>query len=212
MKSVVRDNERAISWVVGGQVCFALFIVICVVIHPGFVLKRNEGGMSNYGVHLETALPYTLALLGLAAFSWRAAALLRRDGPSVRRLRRILNAYGVIVFIMLLSTYVYTRNLTLRDFHFGFGTVLILFEVASSLWMFRLCRRSLFDDVFLFMQLAGSILCLLTIVGELHVLFFAEMLTAAGFAGLIIHTSRCVSATIASPAPRSVQGMRDSIS
>ena len=212
MKSVVRDNERAVSWVVGGQVCFVLFIFVCVAIHPGFVLKRNEGGMSNYGVHIETALPYTLALLGLAGFSRRAAVLLRHDGPSVRRLRRILNAYSVIVFIMLLSTYVYTRNLTLRDFHFGFGTVLILFEVASSLWMFRLCRRYFWDDVFLFMQLVGSILCLVTIVGALHVLFFAEMLTAAGFAGLIIHTSRSVSATIAGPAPRSVRGMRDSIS
>jgi Na+-transporting NADH:ubiquinone oxidoreductase subunit NqrD len=212
MKRVARDNERAVNLVVGAQVCFVLFIAICVAIHPGFVLKRNEGGMSNYGIHLETAVPYTFALLGLAGFSRRAAVLLNHDDPRVQRLRRILYAYSVIVFVMLLSTYVYTRNLTLRDFHFGFGTVLICFEVASSLWMFRLCRRFIWDDVFLFMQLAGSILCLVTIVGALHVLFFAEMLTAAGFAGLIIHTSRCVSTSLPASEPRSVQGMRDSIS
>jgi hypothetical protein len=176
------------------------------------VFKRNEGGMSNYGVHLETALPYTLALLGLAGFSRRAAVLFRHDGLSVRRMRHILNAYAIIVFFMLLSTYVYTRDLTLRDLHFGLGTVLILFEVASSLWMFRLCRRFVWDDLFLFMQMAGSILCLVTIVGVLHVLFFAEMLTAAGFAGLIIHTSRCVSISIRNSTQQSVQGLRDSIS
>jgi hypothetical protein len=113
---------------------------------------------------------------------------------------------------MLLSTYVYTLNLTLRDFHFGFGTVPICFEVASSLWMFRLCRRFVWDDVFLFMQMVGSILCLVTIVGALRVLLFAEMLTAGGFAGLIIQPSRCVSTSIASPAQRGIQGMRDSIS
>jgi hypothetical protein len=212
MKRVARDNERAASLVVGAQVCFALCIVVCVAIHPGFVLKRNEGGMSNYGIHLETALPYTLALLGLAGFSRRAAALYRHDDSTVRRLRRVLYAYSVIVFVMLLSTYVYTLNLTLRDVHFGFGTVLICFEIASSLWMWRLCRRFVWDDVFLFMQMAGSVLCLATIVGALHVLFFAEMLTAGGFAGLIIHTSRCVSTSITSPAQRSIQGMRDSIS
>jgi hypothetical protein len=212
MKSVARENDRAVNFVVGGQVCFALFIVICVAIHPTFVLKSNEGGMYRYGIHLKTALPYTLALLGLAGFSRRAATLYRHDGPTVRRLHRILCAYGVIVFVMLLSTYVYTLNLTLRDVHFGFGTVLIFFEVASSLWMFRLCRRFVSDDVFLSMQLVGSILCLVTIVGFLHVLFFAEMLTAAGYAGLIIHTSRCVSVSVESPPQQSVQGLRDSVS
>ena len=105
----------------------------------------------------------------------------------------MLYAYSAIVLVMLVSTYVYTLNVALRDFHFGFGTVLILFEVTSSVWMFLLFRRFVWDGVFLAMQLAGSVLCLVTIVGVLHVLFFAEMLTGAGFAGLIIHTSRCVS-------------------
>lgn len=167
--------------------------------------------MSDYGSHLETALPYTLALFGLAEFSRRAASLYRQSDRTTRRLRRVLYGYSAIVLIMLVSTYVYTLNLALRDFHFGFGTVLIIFEVTSSVWMFSLFRRFVWDGVFLTMQIVGSVLCLVTIVGALHVLFFAEMLTGAGFAGLIIHTSRAVGSETAS-APQSARGMRDAIS
>jgi hypothetical protein len=62
------------------------------------------------------------------------------------------------------------------------------------------------------MQIVGSVLSLVTIVGALHVLFFAEMLTGAGFAGLIIHTSRCVSSEFATPLRESAHGVRDAIS
>jgi hypothetical protein len=195
-----------------GQFCFGLFIAVCVALHPGFVLKWNEGGMSDYGSHLETALPYTLALLGLSEFSRRGASLFRGNDRTTRRLRRVLYFYSAIVLVMLVSTYVYTLNFTLRDFHFGFGAILILFEVSTSVWMFLLFRRFVWDGIFLVMQIVGSVLCLVTIVGALHVLFFAEMLTGAGFAGLIIHTSRCISSGVVSSSRESALGMRDAIS
>jgi hypothetical protein len=207
-----RDDKQGARLVERGQICFGLFIAVCVALHPGFVLKWNEGGMSDYGSHLETTLPYTLALLGLAEFSRRAASLYRQNDRTTRRLRRVLYAYSAIVFVMLVSTYVYTINLALRDFHFGFGTLLIVFEVTSSVWMFSLFRRFVWDGIFLAMQIIGSVLCLVTIVGTLHVLFFAEMLTGAGFAGLIIHTSRCVGSEVTASARQSARGMRDAIS
>jgi Na+-transporting NADH:ubiquinone oxidoreductase subunit NqrD len=212
MSTVERNERQGARLVERGQICFGLFIAVCVALHPGFVLKWNEGGMSDYGSHLETALPYTLALLGLAEFSRRAASLFRENDRTTRRLRRVLYFYSVIVLVMLVSTYVYTLNFTLRDFHFGFGTILILFEVSSSVWMFSLFRRFVWDGIFLAMQVAGSVLCLLTIVGVLHVLFFAEMLTGAGFAGLIIHTSRCIRSGADSSSRESAHGMRDAIS
>jgi hypothetical protein len=212
MIRVERDDKYGARLVERGQICFGLFIALCVALHPGFVLKWNEGGMSDYGSHIVTAVPYTLALLGLAEFSRHAASVYRQNDRTTRRLRRVLYAYSAIVLVMLISTYVYTLNFALRDFHFGFGTVLILFEVASSVWMFSLFRRFVWDGIFLAMQVAGSVLCLVTIVGVLHVLFFAEMLTGAGFAGLIIHTSRCIGSEVVTSPRQSARGMRDAIS
>ena len=52
-------NSRAAAHIALGQISFGFFITVCVALPPGFVLKSNEGGVSNYGVHLKTALPYT---------------------------------------------------------------------------------------------------------------------------------------------------------
>jgi hypothetical protein len=46
-------------------------IGVCVAILPHFLFERNEGGISNYGIHASTAVFYTLA------FSLSAGLLLR---------------------------------------------------------------------------------------------------------------------------------------
>jgi hypothetical protein len=211
--SAATGEERAASFVVYGQVCFLVFIVVCIAIRPGFVLKLNEGGISNYGPHIDTAITYTAALLGLAEFSRRAGTLYRHDvDPDAQRFRRVLYFYVVFVMAMLLTSYVYTINHTLRDVHFGFGTVLILFEGGASWWMFRLFRRFIWDGVFLILQLGGSIVCLVTIVGALHVLFVGEMVTFLGFSGLLMHTARYLSKKDNSGDQSHDRGLRNSLS
>jgi hypothetical protein len=190
MSDAESPKTRAVTYIVWGQILFAFFIAVCVALHPGIVLKSNEGGVSNYGIHVKTALPYTLALGLLALYSRRAAVLYSASDPLTRRLRRVLTAYSVIVMVMLFSTYVYSLNHILRDIHIGLGTGLIVFESFAAIWMFSRLRRRFWDGVFLLTQFAGGLLALVTIVGELHVLFLAEELANTGFACLLIHTAQ----------------------
>lgn len=191
MSDAESPKTRAVTYIVWGQILFIFFIAVCVALHPGIVLKSNEGGVSNYGIHIKTAVPYTLALGLLALYSQRAATLYSKGEALTRRLRGVLTAYSVIVVVMLFSTYVYSLNHVLRDIHIGFGTVLITFEAFVAVWMFGRIR-SAWDGVFLATQLAGGLLALVTIVGVLHVLFLAEELANTGFACLLIHTAQRV--------------------
>jgi hypothetical protein len=190
MSDAESPKTRAVTYIVWGQILFALFIAVCVALHPGIVLKSNEGGVSNYGIHIKTALPYTLALGLLAFYSRRAAVLYSKSDALTRRLRGVLTAYSVIVIVMLFSTYVYSLSHILRDIHIGFGTGLISFESFAAIWMFSRLRGRFWDGVFLLMELAGALLALVTIVGVLHVLFLAEELANTGFACLLIHTAQ----------------------
>ena len=71
------DQWHAYRLMVTGEVAFVLFTGVCVALHPGFVLKRNEGGLSDYGVHIKTTVPYTLSLVLLSLCgSARRASLL----------------------------------------------------------------------------------------------------------------------------------------
>ncbi|MCU1362226.1 MAG: hypothetical protein JWM55_54 [Acidimicrobiaceae bacterium] len=186
------DWARAAVYVVRGEIAFLFFTAVSVALHPGFVLKRNEGGMSNYGVHVETALPYTLALLSLALYSHRAALLYRDGDKRSKKLRVLLTCYSAVVVAVMVSTYVYTLSPTLKDVHFALGTALILVVGVGSLWLYRLWAPSpgVGVGVLLFIQLVGDVLSLLTVVGWLHLLFISEIAANVGFAALLILSCR----------------------
>jgi hypothetical protein len=177
----------AARYVALSQWGFAASVALCVALHPGFVLNGNEGGVSDYGVHLKTALPYYLALTLAALGSFLAAthAVDAHDLP--RRLRQLLLSYAVLATLTLASTLGYTLDQTQRDLHVGVGSALTLFELVASLWM---CRERSADYGLLFAELAGCILGALTIAGTLHLLFASEILTGATFAIVLFRTTR----------------------
>jgi len=169
-------------------------LALCVALHPGFVLKADEGGMSNYGIHSKTAAAYTLSLGFPTLFSFWAARLFIGDGQSVRRFRFLLRLYGWLILLTLLSTYVYSLDTALRDIHVTIGVALAIFEVAASVWMYRLLSQRKWDATLLWVELIGFALAALTIVGAVHVLFLSQVLTSGAFALLLVHSGRKVGA------------------
>jgi hypothetical protein len=185
-------SNRAVGCIAYGQICFALFIGVCVALDPGLVLKGNEGGLSNYGIHLKTAIPYTLAL-GLASLlSYRAAVLLPDTDPGTRGLARLLRTYSVLSLLVLVSTYVYSLDTVLKDVHIATGTAIVLFELAASVWMYRLLGPTRRDSFLIIVQLVGFILAALTFLGALHVLFVTQILTGGSFALLLVRSGEKV--------------------
>ena len=193
--SVARSTpalSRAVIYVVRGEVLFLFFTAVSVALHPGFVLQRDEGGMSNYGLHVKTAVPYTLALALLVLYSARAASLYEGGDGRLRRLRQLILSYSAVVFSILLSTYFYSLNEALKDLHFSLGTALIVVVGVGSIWMYRLWSPTLETRSLLAAQLTGDVLALLTVVGTLHLLFLTEILSNVAFAALLIRTCRRV--------------------
>jgi hypothetical protein len=186
---VVSEHRRALNYVIAGEVSYLLFAAVCVALHPGFVLKWNEGGISNYGLHEKTALFYTLALGLLALYNHRAAQYYDDEGQRSRRLRTLLDTYAAVVTAVLLSTYFYSRNSMLKELHFGLGTVLIVVVAIGSLRMYRLWPPTLGVRALLFVQLFGDVIALATALGAVHLLFLAEMVSNIGFASLLIRTA-----------------------
>ncbi len=189
---VTREGWRAVTYIVCGELAFLFFTGVSVALHPGFVLKWNEGGMSDYGLHLKTAVPYTLALALLVLFSRRAALLYADGDRRSRRLSLLLQLYCTILLSVLLSSYVYSLNVVLKYVHYVLGTSLIVLVTVASVWLFELWPRSTWNQLLLFVQLSGDVLALLTGLGVVHFLFAAEILANVGFEALLIRTGRRV--------------------
>ncbi len=171
------------------QVAFACLIAVCVALHPGFVLRTNEGGMSNYGVHAKTALPFTLALLIPVVVALRVSRRAPSSSPEALTFIRILRLYGALLFLILLSTYPYTLDVGFKDLHVVAGALIVVFESAASWWMYRAIRSL---GTVLVLQLVGLALATLTLVGVLHVLFVSQLVTGVPFAVLLVRTTRDV--------------------
>jgi hypothetical protein len=185
---VYRPN--AATFVALGQWGFAVGVAIAVALHPGFVLKANEGGISDYGVHLKTAVPYDLALVSAALGAYLAATHARDSANVLRGLRSVLLAYAFLVAVTLVSTFGYTLDRPQRDLHVGVGSVLTVFEGVVSLWMYRERRG---DLPLVLIQLAGLVLGALTIVGFIHLLFVSEIVTGGSFAVQLYRSTRQLS-------------------
>jgi len=182
--------SRALKYVTYGQWNLIVFVLLCVSLHPGLVLKADEGGFSNYGIHIKTAIPYSLTYLICVAFTLVATQYIPRTTRHARILVVLLYSYCVLCVFILGSTYGYTLNQPLRDFHGVFGFLAMFFDPAMSVWLFLQVRESLLSKVYLAIEIAGVILGVIDIVNAAHVLFVAQASVAFGFGLLLVRGTR----------------------
>jgi hypothetical protein len=180
-------STRASKDATKSQLSLAFFSIVCVALHPGFVLKGNEGGFSNYGIHIKTAIPYSIAFLLAAFYALKAGRELASSDPSVRLLRRLLMTYSALMVLALVSTYGYTLNGTLKDFHFVIGGAVMVFEPVASAWLYAHLRGIKWDGLLFAIEIAGLTLGMIDFFDVLHVLFLAQVLMAAAFGFLLVH-------------------------
>jgi hypothetical protein len=177
-----------VQWVVFGEVAFLFFMGVSVALHPGYVLARHEGGISEYGVHVKTAVLYTIAWVVLACANMRAARACGGGGVRSEKVRKLLLTYSAVTFFVLVSTYFYSLDAVLKYIHYGFGAVLVVFMSVAAYWLFRQLADVSWARAVLWVQVLGSLAALLSIVGVLHVLFSAETISNVGCAVLLVRT------------------------
>lgn len=177
------------SSVLWSQVCLAVFSAICIALHPGFVLKWNEAGFSNYGIHIKTAIPYSVAFLGCGLYAARAARALVDLKAGAKIFTAILFSYAVLMVLTLISTYGYTLSHGLKDFHTVVGIITMLFEPLVALWMYARLRRTLVTHALLGIELVGLALAVIDYLVILHVLFLAQVVTAFAFGALLVRSA-----------------------
>ena len=184
----MKSRLYAVRWVVFGEIAFLFFMGVSVALHPGFVLARREGGISEYGLHAKTAVLYTLAWAALASSNMRAARACGGRGACSETVRKLLLFYSFVIFLVLISTYFYSLDAVLKYIHYGFGAVLVTFMSVAAYWLCRQLADVSWARTVLWVQVTGSLAALFSIVGLFHVLFCAETISNVGCAVLLAKT------------------------
>jgi len=169
-----------------GQLLFVAGIALCTALLPHFAFERNEGGVSNYGVHAQTVVPFSIAFLGCGACT--VAAGLRFDARKVRAARCVkplLIFVGLMLITVALTTYPYKVSAFFDDVHEAVSSAYVLVELAIGFYFWRLARTRL-ATAFFGAQALGFVLAAATYFGALHVLFIAEVLAGCAFGALLV--------------------------
>lgn len=177
--------KQVTKYVLLSQASFLAFIIICIAIMPGYLFETNEGGMSNYGVHIETASFYTAAFMSCSFFLFKAKQVLPQTGQT-KTFAYALVYSAVSLLVILLSTYVYKINRFFTVVHIGLSS-LILFSYLVIITMLLFKNHKSWAVIVIYTSLlAGLLLATLTLLGIYHVLFIAQLLILLSYGGLLI--------------------------
>jgi hypothetical protein len=185
-------RSKIVGNVVASQVALFTGWGICVAVVPRFLFERNEGGVSNFGIHAETVVPYSLAFLLCSVFVLRAAGGVEGIDEGCRRFRLELHVLACLLLFVLVTTYAYKANSFLHGLHIAAGVLITCFESLASCWMVASLVRSTGTLVLLGLQLLGFFMAALTFFGRVHLLFASQLLTSFAFGLLLICAARVV--------------------
>ena len=161
---------------------FSLLIVCCLII-PSVVIRN--GGVSNFGNHLSTIVPYILGFSLSIIFLCIAAYTLLKLNNNLWRMACLLLILGLLNLLVLLSTFPRHSSWTYSDIHDDIGIVLYAYEFLVSVWIVLKIKTSK-SLLFILIEAIGSIIGLLSILKIVHFLFIGQFVGALGFGLLLV--------------------------
>lgn len=180
--------RSSVRLLVYAQLSLWVFLFVCFLFIPNFLLQSDEGGISNYGVYARTIVPYTLAFGMCGLLTLQAARVLPEYTVKRKTLWSILTIFGWLCLLVLETTYLYQVGGLIDDAHVFAGILFLVFETGSTLWLWKVYFRDIVQGIVLSVQIVGFILAALTYAGVLHVLFVAEIASSLSYGVLLIRS------------------------
>lgn len=156
---------NAVRNLIYAQVSFFGFLLIAILMTPAAF--DNNHGLSYYGEHKSTAIPYGLGFLLTGFFLMKAASSLPNKTRPFKKL-----AVGLEILVILLIGVFLTPD-TLNAFfnwaHYIVAASLFIFELGLAFWLTVWWCRDWLAGWLLAVQLAAGIVAMLS---QFHVIYY----------------------------------------
>ncbi|MER6945176.1 hypothetical protein ABT294_14220 [Nonomuraea sp. NPDC000554] len=147
-------RDGVLGDLVKGQLCLFGGLTTCLVAMPDCLTVNC--GMSDFGVHWRTIVPYAIGFLGAALFTRRA---LRAAAPDLRSpgfVRRAGDSFAVLLTGVLLTPY--TLAEPVHWIHRLFGAGLFLHELILAILLVTWARADAAGVVLVAVQVGSGVL------------------------------------------------------
>jgi hypothetical protein len=160
-------------------------LAVCLAIRPGYLVSADEGGISNFGVHAVTGVPFTCGFLGAAGLLVAAARAMAPTGELERRMRAALLALAGILVVVLATTYGYKSSAWLHDLHVDVAIAATFAEAGIAVWLVARVRHGAAEVAALIALVAALVLAGCSLAGVVHVLLATQLAGAVAFGVLL---------------------------
>jgi hypothetical protein len=159
-------------------------LCLCFAILPRYA--HSQSGVSNYGAHLETVVPYSLAFIIASVGALAAARAMPKQNTTHQLFARALSLLGVLYIAVLLSTYPYQLTGPFRNLHIATGMLLYGLIIVLATWCTFFIRKDILAGILFGMLLVGVGLTLISFFKIINYLLLGQMLTGLSFSLIII--------------------------
>jgi heme/copper-type cytochrome/quinol oxidase subunit 4 len=189
-----REHRRDTAAVplIWGQGCFLAMMACCLAIRPSALAVKR--GLSYYGTHVETVIPYSVGFVLCVSLTGLAVARMRADSSPLRCLR--LGLVGILALLAAIPLTPYNLDLVFDWLHLGFTTALFSLALVVGLWIgVRLPGDRLVRGL-LCAQAAGGALVLASQVGVLDLMIPSQFLFQGAFGLLVVRALRLLAQVV----------------
>jgi hypothetical protein len=176
--------RRVIGDLAWGQACLYSGLLLCVAIKPEG-LGANSG-ISYYGVHRETVLPYTIALVASALVTCRGLRAAAASTPSPGRLRGSASSLAALSFGIALTPY--SLNTLFDWLHTILGALLFILQLGLALQLLRWTGGDHVTAGLLLAQFAGAVFAAIFVLPKNGFLIQGEVAFQVAFGALLVRT------------------------
>lgn len=177
-------RRRVVGLLILAQVSFFGCLIVAVFMTTaGF---QHNHGLSFYGEHWSTAVPYGAGFMLCDYFLLLAANALPRDDARCRRLSLLLNLLTVSLLIVLLTPD--TVNSFFNWSHSIAAAVLFIYELSMAWWLARRCYRDALVWALFFLQWVAAILAMLSNFHVVPYLSEGTLVFQLIFSSLLVRT------------------------
>lgn len=146
-------RSQVIRKLILAQLCYFGFLAISIFINRGGF--RNNHGLSFYGEHLQTLVPYGLGTIGCGLFLLQAAHLLPQREDPYRILRFAMQSMAILLFLLLVTPDTLGQFLNIS--HEIVAFMLFTGELGLAAWITFCWCRGLANCILLLMQFGGGL-------------------------------------------------------
>lgn len=179
----------ASGYLLYSQLALLAALVICVPVLPRFLFSTNMGGVSNYGIHAETVIPYSLGILVASWLLARGSVALGRTTGQARALVTICRLTSLMYLVNLVTTYPYKVSHFWGLVHSTAAVALAATELSGTVVLATVVLRDALGYALLALESAGFGALAMTYFGQWHVLFVAEVTTGAAFGAILVRAA-----------------------